>query len=35
MAVLEDLLDEAKGEPSPEELDETLSGRRLLGRQQH
>jgi len=35
MAVLEDLLDEAKGEPSPEEPDETLSDRRLLGRRQH
>ena len=35
MAVLEDLLDEAKGEPSPEKLDETLSDRRLLGRRQH
>jgi len=35
MAVLEDLLGEAKGEPSPEELDETLSDRRLLGRRQH
>jgi hypothetical protein len=35
MAVLEDLLDEAKTEPSPEELNDTLSDRRLLGRRQH
>jgi hypothetical protein len=31
MAILEELLDEAN-EPAPQPLDETLSDRRLLGR---